>query len=286
MRRLWQAQTDAHRQQLLDVSYAARGRIKPLGAPVHGGRGDVADWWLLDADGETVSCLLCYPLEFSLPDGTPISGFGLGAVSTLPSATKRGHAAWMCGEIGRQQAQAGRPVGLLYSGIPPSYYARLGYRVAAGWDWISSDLEAIAAMDPAPWTQADPRDERDALLGAYARHHRGVLSLRRDPALHDRTLRLNPRDTWHLCEGGYVRLEVDGDDLEVVEMIVPPDRAPAVLAACAAMALERGLDCMRGWLEPSEFVETWFTPRSREKTLPMVLGTFPNPSRFWSSDYF
>ncbi len=287
MRRLWCAESDAQRHQLLDVSYAARGRVKPADAKVRGGRGDEAQWWLLDEDGRTVSCLLCYPQTFSMPDGTVLAGFGLGAVSTVPDATRRGYANWLCGEVGRIQAEAGRHIGLLYSAIPQAYYERLGYRVARAADWCTSELDAVAGAVPAArLVQVDPMARRAVLLERYAAHHRGLLSLLRNPTLHDRTLRLNPDDTWHLCDGGYVRLEVDGSELEIIELIVDETRVPGVLAACAEQACALGLTALRGWLEPSPFVERHLERRSRERTLPMVLGTPPNPSRFWSSDYF
>lgn len=287
MRRLWRAQTDEERHQLLDVSYAARGREKPADAVVRGKRGDWAQWWLLEVDGRNVSCLLCYPLEFGDADGNPVPGFGLGAVSTLPEAKRRGHAQWLCGEMGRRMAHEGREIGLLYSAIPPAYYERLGYRVCAAWDFATTDLEGLAdAAPPAAMTEVDPRDERPRLVEAYAAYHRGRLHLRRDAALHERTLAINPDDTWHVFDGGYVRVACDERELEVVELICDPSTAPAVLAACAAMAQERGLPQVCGWLDPTPFVEARFESRSRAKTLPMTLGIRPGPTRFWGSDYF
>jgi hypothetical protein len=287
MRRPWKIESDEGRHKLLDVSYPARGREKPADAKVRGGRGDFADWWMLDVDGRSVSCLLCFPLEFTLPGGEPAAGFGLGAVSTLPDATRQGHAAWLCGEIGRRQAAEGRPIGLLYSGIPAAYYERLGYRVAPAWEWSTQRLTALsAAAQPAQLTHVDPLAERDALLELYARHHVGLLHLRRDAALHDRTLALNANATWHLCDGGYVRVEADENELEILELIAPPDAVPAILSACAAMTLDLGLPTLCGWMDPSPFAKAWFEPQGREKTLPMVLGAAATPSRFWSSDYF
>ena len=76
---------------------------------------------------------------------------------------------------------------------------------------------------------------------------------------------------------------------EILELFLrdPLERAPMV-RALAAHTLERGLEALEGWLPPTPFVETWFEPESRAKTLPMVRGAANAcaTARFWGSDYF
>ncbi len=254
----------------------------------------VADHWLLEHEGRPVSALLCYPLTFALPDGAVAQGFGLGAVTTRPDARCQGHAAALCVAAAEHAARQGRTVGLLFSGIAPRYYERLGYHTCAAWSPVTEKLEALAASGTCPeLSPIDPRRGRSTLSNLYAQHHRGMLHLHRDDAAWQRTFTAASEDLWFAvgppaAPRGYVRCAVHRLVLDVIELVLTDaqDEAP-VLRTLAAMAAELDLQKMGAWIPMSPFVRQWFEDTGREHTLPMVCGiAAAGPSQFWGSDYF
>jgi hypothetical protein len=138
----------------------------------------------------------------------------------------------------------------------------------------------------------DPRREVDRLVEAYREFHRGRLHPRRDRARFLRCLD-DGAGAWYFAVGaagrGYLRLGAEGrESLDVDEMILgdPAEEGPA-LRAVARLALSLSRKTVRGWFEPSAFVDAWFATERRTTAVPMLRGAPPAvPSRFWPSDHF
>ena len=253
-----------------------------------------AEWWLLEEDGEPAACLLLYPLQFGLPTGDVVPGFGLGSVGTRAARRGRGHATTLCRAAAAHAAERGAPIGLLYSAVPAAFYRRLGYEPCDAWDHICSRPGEAAESGPvAELVALDPRAAGPRLASLYEAKHRGRLHLHRDAAAWERTLTVSP-DWWFGLgdpDGrlrGYVRAKHHGKVLGVREVMLEDDAEETpVLRALARLAADLECEEMRGWLEPSPFVSEWFTDKGREDTLPMVSGTDAlDRARFLSSDYF
>lgn len=253
------------------------------------------DWWLLEAEGRPACTLVCYPLQLGTPEGDVVPGFGIGAVATRPDAQRRGHAAELCAHVAERAEAAGRPLGLLFSAIPPAYYERLGYRACPAWDHVCTRPAELAesgvATELLPF---DPRAALPELQRVYAHAHAGRLHLHRDAAGWERSLAVSPADWW-LGIGdpdgdlrGYARLDLEARSVDLLELVLtdPEDEAPA-LRALARMAVELDRTELGCWLPPSPTVSAWFEDRGRAKTLPMVRGSDSTEgSQFWGSDYF
>jgi len=253
-----------------------------------------ADRWLLEADGRPVAALLCYPLSFGLRDGSVAMGFGLGAVTTHPEARRRGFAAALCRRVAEHERERERLLGLLFSGIDPRYYGRLGYEACGAWDWDCARVAELAQSgESAALHPVDPRRERAALARLYQEHHAGMLHLARDAAAWERSLNVSPDDWWFLvgepsAPRGYARVKPHPKGLDLFELALAEgqDEAP-VLRRLAAMTSELELEHLWTWTQSSEFVAQWFEDKSRARTLPMVLGADASGrSQFWPSDYF
>ena len=256
-------------------------------------RRSAADRWLIEADGRPAAALLCYPLELGRRDGSHAQGFGLGAVTTHPEMRRRGLAAALCRHVAAYEAQRGRHLGLLFSGIEPRYYGRLGYGECAAWDWACTRLDELASSgEPSELHAVDPRREAERLCALYAEHHVGQLHLRRDAAGWERSLQIAPDHGWFVLGDpaqprGYVRVSFHPKGLDLMELIVAAEEQPAVLRRLAAMALELELGRLWTWASETPFLREWFEDKGRSKTLPMVSGApGAGASQFWPTDYF
>ena len=293
------ATTHADRCAVVDVALAAIGAKGPplagLAARMASPLRAAAEWWLLEHEGRPASSLLCYPLDFCMPDGEVVAGFGLGAVATLPECRRRGLASALCRHVADLSESKGRTVGLLYSAIAPAYYERLGYRSCAAWDHSSSRLDELAASGPrAQLVALDPRRSLDGLAALRERAHRGRLHLHRDRAAWQASIGLDPREWW-LGLGdpdgelrAYARVDRDEKGLDLMELALldPEDEAP-ILRALAELARELGTAELHSWIEPSPFVGEWLEDRGRARTLPMVRGCDAlDGARFWGAEHF
>lgn len=254
----------------------------------------ITDRWLLEVDGRPVSALLCYPLSFGRRDGSIATGFGLGAVTTHPEARRRGFAAALCRQVAEHEHERERFLGLLFSGIDPRYYGRLGYKACGAWDWDCVRVAELAQSgESAALHPVDPRRERAALARLYQEHHAGMLHLARDAAAWEHSFNVSPDDWWFLvgepsAPRGYARVKPHpkGLDLHELALAEGQDEAP-VLRRLAAMTSELELEHLWTWTQTSEFVAQWFEDKSRASSLPMVLGADGSGrSQFWPSDYF
>jgi predicted N-acetyltransferase YhbS len=278
-----EARTTADRLLVAEIARLAFGRqsLTPL---VHGAmrlRSPVcarASAWLCTVDGEPRASLLCYPLTLRR-GGERQRAFGLGGVGTHPAFRGRGLATRLCREVAERHGGKG----LLFSGIDPAFYERLGYVAVPAWEFHCERAAAVAASGPpAPLTPLDPRRDVDRLAAAWDAAHDGWY-LDRDEERWRATLEMNPDDLWFAVEaGGYLRLTIGKEELHVIERCTPdPDGA---LRAAAALAEGRR---MTTWLSPDALLLEHFTDRGRATTRPMLLGVDePGSGRFSAADHF
>jgi predicted N-acetyltransferase YhbS len=251
------------------------------------------DAWLLEEGGQVVCSLLSYPLEFVKPDGATSPGFGFGAVATLPSARRRGHAAALCEHVTKHEIERGRPLGLLFAAIDPAYYERLGWRCVPAWAHQTGRLTELADGPRADWHPIDPRRARPALTALYDDAHRGSLHMRRDAAGWAQSIEGEPNDLWlGLGEPGgplrgYTRFGRGKRTLSIAELVLSePGEQERALRGLAGLALELKLERLLCWLPPSPALDTGFEAGDRSQDLPMVLGIEPEQALFSMSDHF
>lgn len=279
-----EARTTADRARVADVARLAFGRehMPPL---VHAARriGSAlcsrASAWLGTVDGEPVASLLRY--DFTLRrDGERRRAFGLGGVGTHPDHRKKGLATSLCREAAERHGGAG----LLFSAVPAAFYERLGYVAVPAWEHVCERADALAGSGRrATLMPLDPRREVDRLAAAWDIAHEGSWHIERDAARWRLTLEICPNDLWFAVDaGGYVRIALEKDALEVVERCTPdPDGA---LRAVAAFAEGRTITT---WLPPDPLLLVHFEDRGRATTRPMLRGVgVPETARFSPADYF
>jgi len=279
-----EARTTADRARVADVARLAYGRthLSPL---VHAARRigsprcATASAWLGTVDGEPVASLLRY--EFTLRrGGARRRAFGLGGVGTHPDHRNKGFATRLCREAAERHGGAG----LLFSAVPAAFYERLGYVAVPAWEHACERPDALAGSGPrATLAPLDPRREVERLAAAWDAAHEGSWHIERDALRWRLTLEICPDDFWLAVDaGGYVRLTLEKDSLDLVERCTPdPDGA---LRAVAALAEGRKITT---WLPPDPLLMAHFEDRGRATTRPMLLGVdAPESARFSSADYF
>lgn len=281
----------------LAVAHAANASQEPLAVyaakRLHHSRRRTGQWWLGTFEGRAVCSLMCYPLALSDAAGSPVQGYGLGAVATRPEARKQGYASQLCRAAVAAAEAGGRTVGLLYSAIPSAFYERMGFRVCPSFRFASDDpLEVASSGAQAQLTACDPLPRAEELSAVYRRCLAGRLQVLRDPGSW-RTSWTNYSDEWCFLidgGGGYIRAYEEGDALEIVELCPPAGQAPQpALRALAALAVALGRKRLVGWLEPSELAGSSFHDLGRARTLPMLRGVSEadaSAARFFGSDYF
>ena len=294
------ARPAASKEEVLEgisVRHEAYGRKMPLAsyqaARLASRREHRATPWVLDrGDGTIVATLLCYELDLALDAGV-YRAYGLGSVGTRVAHRRQGHAAALCRAACEASEAAGRSVGLLFSGIAPTYYERLGFRVSSASACRCERLPELCDSGPAATLAPfDPRRDLARITGDYVAFHRGTLHMHRDRRRFLESIEDGVDDWFFRIEGadrGYLRLAKYADGtLGVVEPIVldPALEAPAIRAA-ARLALAHGLKGVSGWYDPPLAVSAWFTPQPRDEDRPMLRGAPPHASaRFWGSDHF
>lgn len=280
---IFEAATTADRLRVAEIARLAFGR-ESMTSLVHGARRlrsplcARANAWLCTVDGEAVASLLCY--ELTLRRGSERKrAFGLGGVGTHPLHRSRGHATRLCREVAERHGGAG----LLFSAIDPAFYERLGYVVVPAWELHCERARALADSGArAELTPLDPWREVDRLAASWDAAHDGWY-VERDREEWRATLEKNPDNIWFAVEaGGYLRIVLEKDAMEIVECCTPdPDGA---VRAAAALAEDKSITT---WLEPRGVLSEHFEDRGRATTRPMLLGVDePQGSRFSSADYF
>lgn len=265
-----------------------------------------AEWWVLTEDGEVAASLGRYALSFRY-EGASIDGFGLGAVHTAPEYRRKGYASRLCERVHESSADQGFSVGLLYSDIDPDFYRALGYAVASELRFESSELRDIAEGGArAGLHPVDAKDRLDELMIWYDEAHRGYgLFLERDRAYWESAIE---EQTGHRFFGislpggrmeGYVRVKVDGDTLQILELVLPdaePELGAASYRALADLALARGWERIRQFFAPPRPVLPHFDENRRDQAVAMLAPVAEDVdfddawlrqnARIWQGDQF
>ncbi len=150
----------------------------------------------------------------------------------------------------------------------------------------SCDPAALPDGPRAALTPIAPGPQRARLIEAWAAGHPG-LRLRRDEAGWEESLRINePELFFAVGEAGYARVAADSGGFDILELFC--EGQDDAIRAIAALAAAAGVARLETWLEPTPLIREHFTPGSRGKTQPMVMGADDalEGARFWGSDYF
>lgn len=244
-----------------------------------------ASWYVGCLGEEVVTSLGCWPLVFSR-GGRRVRGFQIGSVHTRPEFRGQGLAPVLIRTVEQLRVDHGEELALLYSDIPPAYYARLGYIVCPA-------MEGSLRMTAGPSTSfmvrsVDPAIESSLLLRmAVLATAESPLAVHREEARWQQLLEQSPADEFLLVQGrevqgetgdlmaGWLRVRETEEPGAVRLMdwaVTPADSLPNVLAAAAS---QRGWNRISGWL-PGELTESQLraaglagqpVPRQRQITM-------------------
>jgi predicted N-acetyltransferase YhbS len=265
-----------------------------------------AEWWVLTADGEVVSSLGCYDLDFQYRDET-VDGIGIGAVHTAPEERGEGYASTLCREVHEQYADDDYRVALLFTDIDPDFYRDLGYEPTSDRRFETDALRDLAESGPrAGLHPLDPDDQLDTLTVWYDEAHEETpLALARDREYWATVVDERPDDKFFGVshpggpQQGYVRVRSGDDTLRVVELVLP-DGGRVTEGACyralADFALARQYDDLRQHFAPPRQLLSFFDDNRRDQGIPMVCplddemeleeSWLRSNARFWEGDKF
>lgn len=250
-----------------------------LASPQH----NRATWYVGCLDGDVVSSLGCYPLRFSVR-GTVVKGMAIGAVHTRADCRGRGFAPLMFDRVEHEARESGVAISLLYSDIPPGYYARLGYvecpsheadfdPTQSAWDDIAADAEPLERMSPV--------DARSLMESQYTAFHRSrAIFLHRDTTYWDFLEQKGAGDAVHGFGSmtGYLRTSCRGGTLTVRDFALPDDGEESLRKLFAAIVwigrIENATEVI-GWLPRTmhDLFPTAITRRSQEITMLKSLSS-------------
>jgi predicted N-acetyltransferase YhbS len=218
-----------------------------------------ADWFVGCVDGEVVTSLAVYPLKFHFR-GRIVPGFSIGSVHTLAKARGKGFASQLIRWVEEYQAAAGAELSMLYSDIPPEYYARLCYQACPAWS-ASVDTSAIGERKTGfRLQQFDPRQEINLLRSLYDdEHSRYEISIARDAEYWGYLLVKESADEFHWVVDeagtniGYVRLRIGEEGAKLRDFARVGKRLylSTLLETLAAFLAKRGISTLFGWLPNS-----------------------------------
>jgi predicted N-acetyltransferase YhbS len=247
-----------------------------------------ADWFVGCLDGRVVTSLACYPLQFGIR-GRIVSGISFGSVHTLAEFRGRGFAPQLIRWVEALQSERGKLVSLLYSDIDPAYYARLGYRLCPSWSgWRDVSPTVTQVRNGATLEPFAPHENLSAVAALYERHHLSFpVAIARDADYWAYLLRKDQRDEFFWLKrpadgqtesAGYVRLGVSSDALAIRDFALI-ERAEAVYAdllhAAIALANERELKRVGGWLPSVDIDHELFTVKPRQREITMLKPLSP-----------
>ena len=245
--------------------------------------------WVLTEDDAIVASLVAYPLTFRHGDILR-QGYGLGSVATHPDHQRRGHARRLCAEVCAANERAGRPIGLLFSAIPPALYLGLDFQLVDAWKLVATDLHALAgSAAPALLVPFEPTPKLAEIAALKAKHTHG-LHLIFSPDSWETNLAQNTLNGFFWVGAdrrGYVRVHCEDNELGITEWAVAIQDVAPVLAALADMGRTLGAETLWGWMHPSGVPAGLFRDDGRAKTQPMVRGhTDLLGAHFWDAEYF
>ena len=266
-----------------------------------------ADWWVLTTeDDEVAASLGTYDLTFRYR-GETHDGIGIGAVHTDPDHRNRGFATELCERVHHEAADAGRAFALLFSDIEPDFYRRLDYEVTSDRRFDTDALRALAEDGArAGLHPIDPADQLDELIVWYDEAHDDAgLALDRDRDYWESTIEERPDHRFFGVsspggrESGYVRVDDDGETLEVLELVLPDadvETSTACYRALADLALARSWRRIRQAFAPPPGVLSHFDDNRRDDRITMLCpldddltldeSWLRDNARIWQGDRF
>ncbi|MFQ5732811.1 MAG: GNAT family N-acetyltransferase, partial [Planctomycetaceae bacterium] len=238
-----------------------------------------AEWFVGCVDGEVVTSLGAYPLQFRCR-GRIVPGIAIGAVHTRADCRGRGHAPLLIRDVERQvRAASGAAIGLLYSDIDPGYYARLGYVECPAWtaDFDPRDAAFDAAENAAgEITRLSPGDAAGQMSELYrASYADRPVSIHRDEDYWRFLCLKSPDDDIYVLGPldeilGYVRLRLDKGSLRIRDAAARGADFGPLMNAVVSVARRRGADRVTGWLPKPPPELQHFTVRRRTDEITML----------------
>ncbi|MFN3430820.1 MAG: GNAT family N-acetyltransferase [Candidatus Sericytochromatia bacterium] len=221
----------------------------------------------LDATGAIVTACKRYRLALRL-NGEPVRAVGFGAVFTPESHRARGHAAALLRAVMAEEAARGAHVALLYSDIGPAYYERLGFRA------IRCEVGEAPASGGARSGFVPLGDRDPASLLTWHRAPDARLSF--EPSADYWAFKLarhRPELVLYAPDGvpvGFAAVHAEPEGLWVDEAGFDAAIAPSAFwHALRALAAERGLPVVRGWL-PHEAADAGYAFAPLTTNAPMA----------------
>ncbi len=240
-----------------------------------------AEWYVGCLDGQVVTSLACYPLEFYL-HGEIVAGIAIGSVHTLAEHRRCRFAAQLIEWVEAEKRNRGAAISMLYSDVDPNYYARMGYQLCpshCGWQDFASVPQDAGACN---WhlVQFDPADELSQLEERYAAFH-GLAPLAVARALDywQHTLDKGPRHQFYWLKppddaaAGYVRVAIERDRLKLLDYALAadePENWQAMYRNLVQLAASKSLAHAGGWLPDLPAARELFRIEPRRQELTML----------------
>jgi len=245
-----------------------------------------AHWFVGCLDGQVVTSLGCYPLQFQV-DGNIVPGFAIGAVHTLAEFRGRGFAPRLIEYVEHHFKNQGCQISMLYSDIKPDYYARLGYQLCPAWEgWMQMPARRAAELDSGFELEQFVAQDHVAPLSKLhaADHSQSVISIHRDQEYFAYLITKDTNDEfyWLRCQSGetagYVRLASSHQRLQITDFALA-DRNDETMSSFASsligLARARRAETLGGWLPNHPVLRHFFDIQARKVEITMLKSINP-----------
>lgn len=242
-----------------------------------------ADWFVGTLDGQVLTSLAAYPMEYWL-SGVVHQGIAIGSVFTIPECRKRGYARRLLRWVEENRRAVGATLSVLYSEIDPQYYADGGYQLCAAW----AGWRQVADPPPSDGTLKimQPADHLPRLHELYDGFHAGrAFAVARSAEYWQFLLVREPEDRFYFLYGsdqeplGYVRAGWSGGVLKIRDFALVADTEDlrsTLLGAIVQEARRLGAERVGGWLPRSPASQAFFDMQERRESLTMVKPIDPS----------
>ena len=246
-----------------------------------------ATWYVGCSDGEVVTSLACYRIQFHL-DGDIVDGFSIGSVHTMPSQRRNGFAGQLMNYVEDCRRDAGERIGVLYSDIDPNYYGRLGYVHCPAWVGDGEVPSLKERSDSCGWRLEPFQDTADLndVADLYLRFHGAApLAVARSPEYWRYTFQWHSKARCHWLLDpddairGYVRTEVASEALKIVDFALdnPDDELwKRLFGATANLATADALPRISSWIPNVAAARGLFDVQPRQREITMVKSIDPD----------
>ncbi|MBM81967.1 MAG: hypothetical protein CMJ78_15450 [Planctomycetaceae bacterium] len=235
-----------------------------------------ARWYAGYLDGELVSSLGAYPIDFSF-NGECVPGISIGSVHTLEAYRGRGLVPQLMRRVEELEVDNGARLSMLYSDISPGYYARLGYQRCPSW-YVWLDVENLAdAETEFELEEFMVADQLDEVKQRYEYYLNTDFAIARSDDYWQYVLNKSEDDIycWVSFRGsrlGYVVAGAADGDLIVRDYAV--SGGSGVVTDClpelAKIAAQSELKCVGGWLAAPATLPSTFRMEARSAEITMI----------------